>query len=94
MNSNKKSNFSKISQKLFWEILKNDPTLKNNNISQSWNSLRDVLSVQRRITASFATQDGATVNIRKATTPDHELRNIYTALDINNNPGGIKKIVT
>jgi hypothetical protein len=50
--------------------------------------------VQRRITASFATQDGATVNIRKATTPDHELRNIYTALDINNNPGGIKKIVT
>ena len=69
-------------------------TLKNNNISQSWNSLRDVLSVQRRITASFATQDGATVNIRKATTPDHELRNIYTALDINNNPGGIKKIVT
>ena len=32
-------------------------TLKNNNISKSWNSLRDVLSL-RLITASFATQDG------------------------------------
>lgn len=32
MDNNKKSNFSKISQKLFWEILKNDPTVKNNNI--------------------------------------------------------------
>jgi transposase len=69
-------------------------TLKEKNISQSWSILRKTLSIQRRITASFCAKDGRTVNIRKATLPDQELRKIYEILDINTNPGGIKKIVT
>lgn len=67
--------------------------LKAAGINDSWQSLRAVLEVQRRVTTSFQTQDGRTLNIRKSTVAEPDLMNIYKAIGINPAPGGTKKMV-
>lgn len=67
--------------------------LKSHGIKLGWTSLRNILSVQQRVTASFTQRDGRTLNIRKATKAESDLQNIYTALGISATPGGIKKVV-
>ena len=57
----------------------------------SWASLREILSVQQRITATFRQRDGRTLHVRKATAAEPALRRIYDALDINPAPGGVRK---
>jgi transposase len=66
--------------------------LKERGITSSWAGLRGILSVQQRITASFRQRDGRTLHIRKATTAEPKLKNIYDALGISAEPGGIKKM--
>ena len=56
-------------------------------------TLRDILSVQRRVTASFKQKNGSTLHVRKATLPEAELKAIYVGLGIHYQPGGIKKMV-
>ena len=68
--------------------------LKAKGIDASWASLRETLSVQRRVTASFKQKDGRTLHLRKATQPEPKLRAIYTALGLDPLPGGTKKLVT
>ena len=67
--------------------------LKKAGINDSWGSLRKTLSVQRRVTTSFQQRDGRTLNVRKSTRAEPELREIYNALQINSEPGGIKKLI-
>ena len=67
--------------------------LKNHGNKLGWTSLRNILSVQQRVTATFKQSDGRTLNIRKATKAERDLQEIYTALDISTVPGGIKKLV-
>lgn len=67
--------------------------LKAANIGDSWSSLRDTLSVQRRITASFKMRDGRTLNVRKTTLAEPDLMKIYKALKIDSAPGGVKKMI-
>jgi transposase len=57
----------------------------------SWTRLREVLSVQQRVTATFQQRDGRTLHVRKATTAEPALRRIYNALGIDASPGGVKK---
>jgi transposase len=57
----------------------------------TWTRLREVLSVQQRITATFQQRDGRTLHVRKATTAEPALRRIYDALGIDASPGGVKK---
>jgi len=59
----------------------------------SWSSLRAVLSVQQRITATFRQRDGRTLHVRKATVAEPDLRQIYDALQIDPAPGGVRKYV-
>ena len=66
--------------------------LKERGITSSWARLREILSVQQRVTASFRQRDGRTLHIRKATTAEPKLKNIYEALGISAEPGGIKKM--
>ena len=66
--------------------------LKERGITTSWAGLRGILSVQQRVTASFRQRDGRTLHIRKATTAEPKLKNIYDALGISAEPGGIKKM--
>jgi transposase len=58
----------------------------------SWSRLREILSVQRRVTATFQQRDGRTLHVRKATSAEPALRLIYDALAINAAPGGVRKL--
>jgi len=69
-------------------------TLKQAGIHDSWSSLKQILTVQRRVTASLRCTDGSTVHVRKSTVAEPALKKIYTALGINSLPGGIKKMRT
>jgi len=59
----------------------------------SWTRLREILSVQRRITATFQQRDGYTMHVRKATVAEPALRRIYDALRIDASPGGVQKLM-
>ena len=62
-------------------------------IHDSWDSLRKILQVQRRVTSSFKTRNGRTLNVRKASLPEPELAPLYAALALDPNPGGTKKLI-
>lgn len=66
--------------------------LKEQGICESWISLRELLAVQQRVTASFKQKDRRTLHVRKATVPEEPLLKIYQILGLDTAPGGIKKI--
>ncbi len=66
--------------------------LNSEGITGSWASLRQILSVQRRVTASLRHRDGRTVHVRKSTVAEPSLMAIYKALGISATPGGTKKL--
>ncbi len=68
-------------------------TLKAAGIHDSWNTLRQTLSVQRRVTASFRRKDGRTLHVRKCTVAEPALMTIYNTLGVTATPGGTKKLV-
>lgn len=67
--------------------------LKERGVKASWASLREILSVQQRVTATFRQKDGRTLHVRKATAAEPELQKIYDALCLASMPGGVKKMV-
>jgi len=67
--------------------------LKEQGVTTSWTGLRDLLSVQRRVTATFRQRDGQTLHVRKATVAEPKLLKIYEGLGISASPGGVKKMV-
>jgi len=68
--------------------------LKTAGITDSWAQLRNILSVQQRVTASLRRKDGRTVHVRKSTQAEPALMAIYKALAITPAPGGTKKLVS
>jgi len=67
--------------------------LKVHNLNESWASLRNILAVQQRVTATFSQRDGRTLHVRKATAPEPALRKIYNVLGLTLTPGGVKKMI-
>jgi len=67
--------------------------LKAQGIHLSWRRLRETLSVQRRVTATFRQRDGRTLHVRKSTNPEPELLQLYQMLGIDLLPGGTKKLI-
>ena len=65
--------------------------LGDRHINASWSSIRQTMSGQCRITASFNRADGGAIHIRKATRAEPEQLAIYQALNIDPAPGGISK---
>ena len=74
------------------QVIRRQLQLKGNHAR--WSSLRNTLSVQRRVTASFTRKDGGTLHVRKATRPETALQSIYTALGVDPLPGGTVRSVT
>jgi len=68
--------------------------LKDRNKSCSWVRLREILSVQQRVTATFQQRGGNTLHIRKATVAEAKLKEIYGIFKISAAPGGTKKMTT
>jgi hypothetical protein len=59
----------------------------------SWSRLREILSVQQRVTATFRQRDGRTLHVRKTTVAEPALHKIYDALGIDAAPGGVRKLI-
>jgi len=67
--------------------------LKANGIHASWETIRNILSSQVRITTSLQRRDGRTVHVRKASRPEPRQQQIHAALDLSANPGGTQQII-
>jgi transposase len=66
--------------------------LKAAGQTMSWTRLREILSVQHRVTATFRQRDGRTLHVRKATVAEPALRKIFDTLGIDAAPGGVRKL--
>ena len=66
-------------------------TLKSQGIHDSWQTLREKMQNQQRVTAMFNSENGETLHIRKTTQPEPEQVKIYQALGLKGLPGEIQK---
>lgn len=73
------------------QIIRNK--LKKQEIQDSWQTIRETLSTQCRITATFQTKDNKTLHIRKATKAEPETVKIYNALGVSHTPGSVHKVI-
>ena len=67
--------------------------LAEKGIHSRWQTLRNLLNGQQRVTATFRRADGLTLHVRKTTRAEPEQLKIYEALGLNPAPGGTKKMV-
>ena len=67
--------------------------LKANAIDDSWQTLRETLATQRRVTATLLRRDGRAVHVRKATRPEPQHHQINTILGLSPNPGGTHRVL-
>ncbi|MFZ0258199.1 MAG: transposase [Gammaproteobacteria bacterium] len=67
--------------------------LKACGIHLSWESLRQALAGQVRITVELKREDGKTVHVRKASRPEPRQQVIYDALGISDRPGKTEKTI-
>ena len=62
--------------------------LKAQGVNDSWNTLRQTLDIQRRVTVTMQRRDGRAVHVRKATRPEPRHQTLRTILKLDPNPGG------
>jgi transposase len=67
--------------------------LKAQGVDDSWQTLREAMSTQQRVTATMRRRDGRAVHVRKATRPEAHHHKINTILGLSPNPGGTHRVV-
>jgi len=67
--------------------------LKARGIDDSWETLRELLATQRRVTATLQRRDGRAVHVRKATRPEPQHQKITEILGLSPNPGGTHRVL-
>jgi transposase len=67
--------------------------LKAHGINDSWNTLRQTLAIQRRVTTTLQRRDGRTVHVRKATRPKPRHQTLGTILKLDPNPGRTHRVL-
>ncbi len=67
--------------------------LKEKSIDLSWESIRNIMSGQQRVTVSLKTQQGDVIFQRISTNAEAEQRRIYEALCMDSNPVGRRQTV-
>ena len=67
--------------------------LKSQNINSSWQTLRQMFSLQMRITSTMQTESGQQLSVRKTTKATPEQLVVYKALGMNSEPGKIEKVI-
>ena len=67
--------------------------LKAHGINDSWNTLRQALATQRRVTVTMQRRDGRTVHVRKATRPKPRHQTLGTILELGPNPGRTHRVL-
>jgi transposase len=67
--------------------------LKVQGVHESWQTLRQTLNRQQRITTTLTRRDGRAVHVRKATRPEPQQQRINEILGLSANPGGTHRAV-
>src|SRR5450631_4471793 len=67
--------------------------LKAQGIDDSWETLRETLATQQRVTATLQRRDGRAVHVRKATRPEPYHQKISKILALDPNPGGTHRVL-
>ena len=67
--------------------------LKAHGIDDSWNTLRQALSTQRRVTVTMQRRDGRAVHVRKATRPQPRHQTLGNILNLDPNPGRTHRVL-
>lgn len=67
--------------------------LKAQGINDSWNTLRQTMATQRRVTVTLQRRDGRTVHVRKATRPKPRHQTLGTILKLDPNPGRTHRVL-
>jgi len=67
--------------------------LKAQGVHESWQTLRQTLNSQQRITTTLTRRDGRAVHVRKATRPEPHQQRINEILGLSANPGGTHRAV-
>ena len=67
--------------------------LRGHGFNESWTSLRRIFACQLRVTATFKQKDGRTLHVRKTTTAEPKLRQLYEALGVSVSPGIVQKLI-
>jgi transposase len=67
--------------------------LKANGINDAWDTVRETLAGQQRITTTLQRRDGRAIHVRKATRPEPHQQKIIDILALPANPGGTQRTV-
>jgi len=67
--------------------------LKAEGVNDAWDTLRETLAGQHRITTTLQRRDGCAVHVRKATRPEPRQKKILDILRLTANPGGTQRVV-
>jgi transposase len=67
--------------------------LKAKGIDDSWETLRETLATQQRVTATLQRRDGRAAHVRKATRPEPRHQKINEILGHAPNPGGTHRVL-
>ena len=67
--------------------------LKAEGINDSWNTLRQALATQRRVTVTLQRRDGRTVHVRKPTRPKPRHQTLGAILKLDPNPSRTHRVL-
>ena len=67
--------------------------LKAKGNDDSWETLRQTMTTQQRVTATLQRRDGRTVHVRKATRPEPHHQKVTEILGLAPNPGGTHRVL-
>ncbi len=67
--------------------------LKQRSIHLSWDSIRNIMSTQQRITITLPTEDNKTIHLRTTTKPEKRQKQIYATLSIKPDLTGKSKTI-
>jgi Transposase DDE domain len=67
--------------------------LKAQGIHDSWNTLRQTMATQRRVTVTLQRRDGRVVHVRKATRPKPRHQTLGAILELDPNPGRTHRVL-
>ena len=67
--------------------------LKASGIDDSWQTLRETMAVQQRVSATLLRRDSRAVHVRKATRAEPQHQKINEILHLTPNPGGTQRVL-
>ena len=67
--------------------------LKAKGNDDSWETLRETMATQQRVTVTLQRRDGRTVHVRKASRPEPRQHKINEMLGLSPNPGGTHRVL-